>query len=59
MSISPKKNKQLTNLEIEALNMVNEELMEPEVTDEVKYEQLLQQRKNRKAGENLYTFLER
>jgi hypothetical protein len=50
MTDSPvKKQKQLTNLEMEALNQVNEEIMGPEVTNEEKYEQLLNERKNRKA----------
>ena len=44
-----KKTRELTNLEMEALNMVNEEIYEPYVTDEQKYEELLAQRKNRKA----------
>ena len=48
-----------TNLELEALNLVNEEIMGPEVTDEEKYNALLEQRKGRKAGENLFNFLER
>ena len=33
-----KNNKELTNLELEAMNLVNEEIFEPEVTDEQKYE---------------------
>ena len=44
-----KKNKQLTNLEMEALNLVNEEIYEPEVTNEQKYENMLASRKQRKA----------
>lgn len=48
-----------TNLEMQAINLVNEEVMGPEVTDEEKYAELLEGRKNRKAGENLYDFLER
>jgi hypothetical protein len=38
---------------MEALNQVNEEIMGPEVTNEEKYEQLLANRKNRKAVSNL------
>ena len=49
MDSPAKKTKQLTNLEMEALNQVNEEIFEPVVTNEVKYEQLLNQRKQRKA----------
>lgn len=48
-----------TNLEMQAINLVNEEIMGPEVTDEAKYAELLDARKHRKAGENLYDFLER
>ena len=48
-----------TNLELEALNLVNEDILGPEVTDEEKYAAILETRKNRKAGENLFNFLER
>jgi hypothetical protein len=48
-----------TNLEMQAINLVNEEIMGPEVTDEQRYEELLEGRKNRKAGEFLFDFLER
>jgi hypothetical protein len=48
-----------TNLELEALNLVNEEIMGPEVTDEEKYRLILEKRKGRRAGENLFEFLER
>ena len=34
---------------MEAMNLVNEEYPGPRVTDEEKYEELLQQRKERKA----------
>jgi hypothetical protein len=44
-----KKNRELTNLEMEAMNLVNEDIYEPAVTDEQKYEQLLAGRKERKA----------
>ena len=47
--ISPsKKNKTLTNLEMEAVALVNEEILGPDVTNEEKYEQLLEARKMRK-----------
>jgi hypothetical protein len=38
-----------TNLELEALNLVNEEIMGPEVTDEEKYRLILEKRKGRRA----------
>ena len=38
-----------TNLEMQALNLVNEEIMGPEVRDIDKYNELLDSRKNRKA----------
>ena len=38
MDSPPKKQKQLTNLELEALNQVNEDIFEPTVTNEAKYE---------------------
>ena len=38
-----------TNLEMQAINLVNEEIMGPEVTDEEKYNELLETRKDRKA----------
>lgn len=44
-----KARKNLTNLEMEAMTLVNEEIMGPAVTDEQKYEELLQARKQRKA----------
>lgn len=44
---------------MEAMALVNEEIMGPAVTDEEKYEELLENRKQRKAGEQLYSFLER
>jgi len=53
------KNKEMTNLEMEAMTLVNEEILGPNVTDEQKYEELLEARKQRKAGEKLYDFLER
>lgn len=59
-SRSPLRNrKDLTNLTMEAMALVNEEIMGPAVTDEEKYEELLENRKQRKAGEQLYSFLER
>jgi hypothetical protein len=44
-----KKNREMTNLEMEALNQVNEDIFEPKVTDEQKYDELLAARKDRKA----------
>jgi hypothetical protein len=43
------KNKKMTNLEMEAMTLVNEEILGPNVTDEQKYEELLEARKQRKA----------
>jgi len=43
------RNKELTNLEMEAMTLVNEDIMGPKVTDEQKYEELLEARKERKA----------
>ena len=43
------RNKELTNLEMEAMTLVNEDIMGPKVTDEQKYEELLDARKERKA----------
>ena len=43
------RNKELTNLEMEAMTLVNEEILGPKVTDEQKYEELLEARKERKA----------
>jgi hypothetical protein len=51
-----KKTKELTNLEMEALNLINEDIMGPPVTDEQKYEELLASRKNRKAVSDLLRF---
>ena len=49
-SRSPLRNKKdLTNLTMEAMALVNEEIMGPAVTDEEKYEELLENRKQRKA----------
>ena len=49
-SRSPLRNKKdLTNLTMEAMALVNEEIMGPTVTDEEKYEELLENRKQRKA----------
>lgn len=49
-SRSPLRNrKDLTNLTMEAMALVNEEIMGPAVTDEEKYEELLENRKERKA----------
>lgn len=43
-----------TNLELEALNLVNEEIMGPEVTDEEKYRLILEKRKSRRAVCKVY-----
>jgi len=41
--LSPnRRNRELTNLEMEAMTLVNEEVLGPAVTDEEKYEELLQ-----------------
>ena len=45
----PKRKPQLTNLEMEAMVLVNEDVPGPRVTDEEKYEEILAQRKQRKA----------
>lgn len=49
----------MTNLEMEAMVLVNEEVPGPKVTDEEKFNEILATRKNRKPGEKLYDFLER
>ena len=44
--LSPnRRGRELTNLEMEAHALVNEELLGPDVTDEERYEALLEQRK--------------
>ena len=55
-SRSPLRNrgKDLTNLTMEAMALVNEEIMGPAVTDEEKYEELLENRKQRKAVSQIY-----
>jgi len=48
--LSPnRRNRELTNLEMEAMTLVNEEILGPPVTKEEKYEQLLEARTQRKA----------
>jgi hypothetical protein len=52
MQLSPKKKSGLTDLEVEAQNLVNEpgdSEEEFEVNDELKYEAMLAERKNRRA----------
>jgi len=50
MDESPvKRPKEMTNLEMEAQNLVHEEILGPEVTNEQRYENMLAGRKNRKA----------
>ena len=44
-----KREKQLTNLEMEAMVLVNEEMPGPVVTDDEKYAEILAGRKNRKT----------
>lgn len=53
-----KRQKDYTNLEMEAMALVNEDLPGPKVTDQEKYEEILNQRKERKAVslENLLHF---
>ena len=51
--------RELTNLEMEAINVMNEDPLGPDITDEQKYQELLDTKKNRKAGENLFDFLQR
>lgn len=47
---TPKRKKpELTNLEMEAMVLVNEDVPGPRVTDAEKYEEILGQRKERKA----------
>jgi hypothetical protein len=59
MSTSAKK-KELTTLEREAANMnYEDEETDVEVNNEEKYEAMLDARKERRAGECLYDFLER
>lgn len=49
-----RKNREFTNLEMEAMALVNEELPGPKVTDEEKFEEILALRKNRKPVSNYY-----
>ena len=58
-SLSPnRRQKDMTNLEMEAQALVNEEILGPAVTDEEKYEQLLESRKQRKpVSYNFYSNL--
>ena len=44
--------KQMTNLEMEAMVLVNEEVPGPKVTDEEKFNEILATRKNRKPVSN-------
>ena len=54
-SMSPnRRQKDLTNLEMEALTLVNEEILGPAVTNEEKYEQLLESRKERKPVSKIF-----
>lgn len=49
MQLSAKKQKNLTYLEVQAQLMVNEDEDAPEVTDEERYEQMLEKRKDRRT----------
>lgn len=49
MQLSAKKQKNLTYLEVQAQLMVNEDEDVPEVTDEERYEQMLEKRKDRRT----------
>ena len=49
MQLSAKKQRDLTTLEAQAQQIVNEEDSEPEVNDEEKYEQLLEKRQERRT----------
>ena len=51
-----RKNREFTNLEMEAMALVNEELPGPKVTDEEKFEEILAVRKNRKPVSNKFIF---
>ena len=68
MQLSAKKQRDLTALEVQAQQIVNEEDSEPEVNDQQRYEQIIESRQERRAvrishlpiqGESLYDFLER
>jgi len=63
MSLSASKMKQggMTTLELQAQNIVKDDDSDDnvQVTDEAKYNALVESRKNRRAGECLYDFLER
>ena len=57
--MTSKQKRELTNLEMEAINLVNEDPYAPDITDEERYQELLETRQNRMAGENLFDFLQR
>lgn len=58
MQLSAKKQKNLTYLEVQAQLMVNEDEDVPEVTDEERYEQMLEKRKDRRtvSSQQRYSF---
>lgn len=51
----------MTTLELQAQNIVRDDdsADDVQITDEAKYNALVESRKNRRAGECLYDFLER
>ena len=68
MQLSAKKQRDLTALEVQAQQLVNEDEDAPDVTDEAKFEALLEKKQDRRTvtlqltyvqGEPLYDFLER
>ena len=44
---------------MEALNLVNEEINGPTITDEQKYKAILAKKKDRRPNEQLFDFLQR
>lgn len=64
MNLSAKKQRNMTNLEVQAQNMVNETGScgsddDVEVVDATRFNQMVQQSKDRHIGESLFSFLER
>lgn len=49
MHYSAKKQRDMTNLELQAHQLINDDDSEPEVTDEQKYQALLEKRKERRT----------
>ena len=54
-----KQPRELTNIELEAINLLNEDPLAPDIPDEEKYQEMIDSRRNRRAGENLSDFLQR